>query len=109
MYGDTGGAVGERKHVTRDGKTSVGVQTMYRDSQTQTDPYTPDFIVKPGEEPAVLTLQTLTHGRGLPAGLAEVEMIERMRQKQEFEASLPPITDEARYTHMRDRHILVLA
>ena len=32
-------------------------------------------------------------GRGLPAGLAEVEMIERARAKREWEASLPPLDD----------------
>ena len=32
-------------------------------------------------------------GKGLPAGLAEVEMIERAREKRKWEASLPPIQD----------------
>ncbi|CAH2218726.1 Hypothetical predicted protein [Pelobates cultripes] len=32
-------------------------------------------------------------GRGLPAGLAEVEMIERAREKRAWEASLPPLSD----------------
>lgn len=32
-------------------------------------------------------------GRGLPAGLAEVEMIERARAKRAWEASLPPLSD----------------
>ena len=32
-------------------------------------------------------------GRGLPAGLAEVEMIERARAKREWEATLPPLND----------------
>ena len=45
-------------------------------------------------EPEVLTLTALTYGAGLPAGLNEVRMIERARQKREFEASLPPMTDE---------------
>ena len=40
---------------------------------------------------------TCSTARGLPAGLAEVEMIERMRQKRAFEQSLPPITDEASF------------
>lgn len=31
--------------------------------------------------------------RGLPAGLAEVEMIERMRLKKAWEATLPPLND----------------
>ena len=32
-------------------------------------------------------------GRGLPAGLAEVEMIERARAKRAWEATLPPLSD----------------
>ena len=32
-------------------------------------------------------------GRGLPAGLAEVEMIERARAKRAWEATLPPLND----------------
>lgn len=32
-------------------------------------------------------------GRGLPAGLAEVEMIERARMKRAWEKTLPPLDD----------------
>ena len=32
-------------------------------------------------------------GHGLPAGLAEVEMIERARAKRAWEATLPPLND----------------
>lgn len=32
-------------------------------------------------------------GHGLPAGLAEVEMIERARAKRAWEATLPPLSD----------------
>ena len=32
-------------------------------------------------------------GRGLPAGVAEVEMIERARAKREWEKTLPPLND----------------
>jgi len=35
----------------------------------------------------------LCTGRGLPAGLAEVEMIERARAKRAWEATLPPLND----------------
>ena len=78
-------------------KKSAGVQTMYRDSDAQTDPYTPDYTVRPGAEPEILTLATLSHGQGLPVGRAEVEMIERARQKRLFESTLPPTTDEASF------------
>ncbi|XP_039539069.1 cilia- and flagella-associated protein 91 isoform X2 [Pimephales promelas] len=73
---------------------SVGVQTDYRESETQTDPYSPDYVVRPGTaSPELLTLATLTWGCGLPAGLAEVEMIERARMKRAWEATLPPLDD----------------
>uniref|UniRef100_UPI003AABEBDA cilia- and flagella-associated protein 91 isoform X2 n=1 Tax=Centroberyx gerrardi TaxID=166262 RepID=UPI003AABEBDA len=73
---------------------TVGVQTDYRDSEVQTDPYSPGYVVRPGTAPSeLLTLATLTWGRGLPAGLAEVEMIERARAKRAWEATLPPLDD----------------
>lgn len=88
---------GEDSFVNADGKRTVAVQSVYRESEAQTDPYTPDFVVAEGDEPAVLGLQALTFGKGLPAGKAEVELIERQRQKKAFEAALPPITDEASF------------
>ncbi|KAM4561423.1 cilia- and flagella-associated protein 91 [Fundulus diaphanus] len=73
---------------------SVGVQTDYRESETQTDPYSPAYVLQPGTTPSeLLQLAALTWGRGLPAGLAEVEMIERARAKRLWEASLPPLHD----------------
>ena len=41
---------------------TVGTQTLYRDSETQTDPYTPAFVVKQGTNPELLTLATLSYG-----------------------------------------------
>lgn len=72
---------------------TVHVQTDYRENDTQTDPWTPEYIVRPGSAPEVLTLATLTYGHGLPAGLAEVEMIERARAKRAWEETLPPMND----------------
>ncbi|XP_077985576.1 cilia- and flagella-associated protein 91-like isoform X2 [Glandiceps talaboti] len=72
---------------------TVEVQTDYRDSEAQTDPYTPEYVVRPGSQPELLTLATLSYGRGLPAGLAEVEMIERAREKRAWEATLPALND----------------
>lgn len=73
---------------------TVGVQTDYRESEAQTDPYSPEYVVQPGRTPSeLLQLAALTWGRGLPAGLAEVEMIERARAKRAFEATLPPLDD----------------
>ncbi|XP_040912924.1 cilia- and flagella-associated protein 91 [Toxotes jaculatrix] len=73
---------------------TVGVQTDYRESETQTDPYSPEYVIQPGTTPSeLLQLAALTWGRGLPAGLAEVEMIERARAKRAWEVSLPPLDD----------------
>lgn len=44
------------------GKRAVGIQTQFRESEAQTDPYTPDYVVAPGQRPEVLTLATLTAG-----------------------------------------------
>ncbi|XP_052420496.1 cilia- and flagella-associated protein 91 [Carassius gibelio] len=85
---------GDEKRSPTPFQRSVGVQTDYRESETQTDPFTPDYAVRPGTAPPeLLTLATLTWGRGLPAGLAEVEMIERARLKRAWEATLPPLND----------------
>ncbi|XP_002131776.2 cilia- and flagella-associated protein 91-like [Ciona intestinalis] len=72
---------------------TIEIQTDYRDSEAQTDPFTPEYVVRPGSAPELLTLATLTHGHGLPAGLAEVEMIERARAKRAWEKTLPPLND----------------
>lgn len=42
---------------------TVEVQTDYRDSETQTDPYTPEYVVGPGSQPELLTLATLSYGK----------------------------------------------
>jgi hypothetical protein len=76
---------------------TIATQTDYRDGEAQTVPYTPEYVVKPGTQPELLTLITLAYGRGLPVGLAEVEMIERARAKRAWEASLPPINDPAQW------------
>ena len=40
---------------------SVLVQTDYRDSDVQTDPYSPEYVVRPGSQPELLTLATLCY------------------------------------------------
>ena len=42
---------------------SVEIQTDYRENETQTDPYTPEYVVRPGSQPELLTLATLSYGR----------------------------------------------
>ncbi|KAK5861123.1 hypothetical protein PBY51_022542 [Eleginops maclovinus] len=90
QFASSGGKNTEQQptHVT------VGVQTDYRESETQTDPYSSEYVVQPGPSPSeLLRLAALTWGCGLPAGLAEVEMIERARAKRAWEATLPPLND----------------
>ncbi|NXT07299.1 CFA91 protein, partial [Prunella fulvescens] len=70
---------------------TLGTQTDYRDGEAQTDPYSPEYIVRGGSVPEILTLATLTWGRGLPAGQAEMEIIDRIREKRAWEAALPPM------------------
>jgi hypothetical protein len=84
-----------------DAHRTIGTQTDYRDQETQTEPYSPEYKVVPGEAPEILTLAALKHGRGLPAGVAEVEMIERARDKRAWEASLPPLTDPEQFQKRR--------
>jgi len=73
----------------------MATQSDYRETEAQTDPFSPDYWVAQGKEPEVLSLASLTYANGLPGGLQEVKMIERARQKRAFEASFPPMTDES--------------
>ncbi|XP_069328774.1 cilia- and flagella-associated protein 91 isoform X2 [Eulemur rufifrons] len=82
-------------------KATVGTQTDYRDADVQTDPYSPEYIICQDSIPELLTLATLTWGRGLPAGQAEVEMIERAREKRAWEATLPPLSDTSQFEKRR--------
>lgn len=43
----------------------------------------------------MLTIKDLFYGKGLPASMAEMELIEQMREKRAFENALPPTSDEA--------------
>ncbi|KAJ3413697.1 Cilia- and flagella-associated protein 91 [Chytridiales sp. JEL 0842] len=80
--------------VTPPTKT-VAVQTIYRESEAQTDPYSPEYVLPAGQQPPeLLALATLTWGAGLPAGMAELEMIERARAKRAWEAMLPHVVDQ---------------
>jgi hypothetical protein len=56
--------VAEDVHIEAEPFTkSVEVQTMYRESESQTDPYTPDYLIPKGENPEVLVLSNLGHGK----------------------------------------------
>ncbi|NXM69891.1 CFA91 protein, partial [Serilophus lunatus] len=68
---------------------TLGTQTDYRDGEAQTDPYSPDYVVRSGSVPELLALAALTWGRGLPAGQEAMEVIDRIREKRAWEAALP--------------------
>eukprot|EP00913_Durusdinium_trenchii_P030978 g29015.t1 len=72
---------------------TVATQSVYRESEAQTDPYSPDYQI-PSQVPEVLQLTHLTYGAGLPASEAELRIIERTRQKRLFKQMLPPPCDE---------------
>ncbi len=66
-----------------------------RESEAQTDPFTPEYVIEKENQPEVITIAHLTYGKGLPASMAEMELIEQMREKRAFDNALPPTSDEA--------------
>ena len=74
---------------------TVEVQTMFRESEAQTIPYSPEYVVRDGEDPEVLNFTYFVYGNGLPASMTEMELIEQSREKRLFEEMLPSSTDEA--------------
>lgn len=85
----------QRRAANEPKTRTVGTQSIYRENDTQTDPWTPEYHVRPGSAPEVLRLATLSYGQGLPAGQNEVVMIERARAKREWEKTLPEVVDDA--------------
>lgn len=55
------------KKVTRH-KTNVPTETMYRESDAQTEPWEPPYVVVGKGDPEILKLEFLKWGSGLPAG-----------------------------------------
>lgn len=87
---------------------NAAVQTMYRDNEAQTDPFSPNYYIPEGAPtPEVLGLQSLTwQNGGLPAGKEEVELIQRLRRRRALEATLPTGSDatsvEVRYRALHE-------
>jgi hypothetical protein len=74
----------------------VEIQTVFRESEAQTDPFTPEYVEdRTHGMPEVLTIKDLIYGKGLPASMAEMELIDQMREKRAFDNALPPTSDEA--------------
>jgi len=101
MYAMKGGA--HKNAMLADGAATanepatktVGTQSVYRESEAQTDPYSPEYFITPSQVPEVLALTHLTFQSGLPVTEAELQIIERTRQKRLFQQMLPPPTDES--------------
>ena len=74
---------------------SIGCQTVYRESQTQTDPFSPPEHIPKDTNPEVLILKDHVWGKGLPATMEEMYFIEDKREKSMFDGALPPTSDEA--------------
>lgn len=86
----------EEKHIEPKTKNAL-IQTDFRESEAQTDPYTPDYVIREGENPEVFSLKHLKYGQGLPASIDELDSIEQNREKVWFDNGLPPISDEASF------------
>ena len=87
--------------VSLEDQSQVTNYFNYRESEAQTDPFTPEYVIEKENAPEVLTIAHLKYGKGLPASMAEMELIEQMREKRAFENALPPTSDEACFTLRR--------
>jgi hypothetical protein len=52
-------------HETYSRVREIGTQSMFRESEAQTDPFTPQYTIEPGSNPEVLKLINMTHGTSL--------------------------------------------
>jgi hypothetical protein len=88
---------------------TLGTQSDYRESEAQTRPYAPDYVLpsRPSTRQAILNAKHHTEDdlpevllvqdtRGLPLGRSEIDRVERQRRKRAFEASLPPLSDASK-------------
>jgi len=77
---------------------TTSTQTQYRESETQTEPYSPPICVPTAAdiaEPEILSLQHLTCANGqLPVGSKEIAWICRNRERRLKAKLLPSISDE---------------
>ena len=79
---------------------TVACQTIYRDSQTQTDPFAPEASPK-DPKPEVWVLKEMGLKCSLPISMDEMHFIEDLREKNAFEGALPPTSDEACFSLRR--------
>lgn len=62
---------------------TVGTQTDYRDGETQTDPFSPEYVVPSGSIPELLTLASLTWGELNDTYILDLSFL-RATEKQLF-------------------------
>ena len=75
----------------------TGIQTIYREEGTLTDPFSPEEVVTKNTDPELLRIKHFKYGKELPPTMDELYYIEEMREKIAFDKSLPPMTDEASF------------
>ncbi|CAH1113365.1 unnamed protein product [Psylliodes chrysocephalus] len=78
------------EEVTNAKTRDVEVETIFRESIAQTDPWEPPYKVTGKGDPEVLKLDFLKWGSGLPAGMHEIQLIERARMKVAWEKYINP-------------------
>ncbi|CAG9841218.1 unnamed protein product [Diabrotica balteata] len=82
---------------------NVEVETKFRESTAQTDPWEPPYKVIGKGDPELLKLDFLKWGSGLPAGMHEIQLIERARMKAAWEKEIiPDIRNENSLNQFRD-------
>ncbi|VUZ55803.1 unnamed protein product, partial [Hymenolepis diminuta] len=86
-------------------KISRGTQTLYRDSETQTIPYSPEYTIPVGTNPRILHLVHLKYGNGLPVGLKELDKFERDEQRRAMEAIITKLPLKERVRMRRNFEI----
>lgn len=84
------------------GRRDCSMQTQCRDSEAQTDPYSPEYVIPIGQSPKVLLLTHLNFGSGLPVSQNEVELIGRAEERRLVEAQMDDLFSSYRI-HLRNK------
>ncbi|KAJ8955946.1 hypothetical protein NQ314_006795 [Rhamnusium bicolor] len=93
----------EKKNKITKRTRNVNVETKYRESSAQTIPWEPPYKIVGEGDPEILKLDFLKWGSGLPAGMHEVQLIERARMKAAWEKVMKPnVNDENSLNQFRD-------
>ncbi|XP_066141670.1 cilia- and flagella-associated protein 91-like isoform X2 [Euwallacea fornicatus] len=89
----------DEQSLLENGKTkNKQIQTLYRESATQTIPWEPPYKIIGDGEPEILKLDFLNWVGGVSAGAHEIHLIERARMKRSWENVVKP--------DMNDEHSL---